>query len=697
MATESVPDGLVPFRRRLSFQIFLIGLAVLFLGVIVGDGQLWMTSHSPAEPAQSGLLIAWLRSSLFPEPLERISFLVALVLLPLLLFWHLLRQPGRGAMRRLWCQDRLDLILCLLAACLLALPLALPLLSAYGGLGGAVETLVDSAPSLAAGLGLVAMGFVADRCRLPARQRRLLRLGLLGFCLIVILLTLTSFRVFSFAEIHGGDDYWSIHLEAVSSAVSQVMAGRSLLVHVPSQYGLFPLLLAPLLKLLPAGVAGLTLAFALLQLVSLLALLAVLHNRIHSALILACTSLTLLLISFGAFQLFGLAKETVPDPYFQYWPIRFVAPAVSVPIVFWVFRRLSWWRLGVLSAWIAFSLFWNMDSGLAILYGTTMLFLILALESFCESPPGRLRHQRRRLAMATILVPLLSLFLTGLGLLLLSVHAGQPLNFDWLLRYQAIFYGLGFMMVPMPSSPELWQTIVMVYGISLLIGLVGLRRQQGLAAIMPLLYLPLLGGGLLVYYQGRSTISNLLSVSWPAVILAGLLVDRHGRAIARKLLSPLSLSLPIVGFAALLVPSLVVLRNVPVLWVQGARLPFQPPHPHYRSSPFLDSELAMVRNNCSGAAGQCLLLLQRQGIYALEAQTASLLEGPSPVEIILQSDHDRLVHQIRDGLPARILLGIKPESRVSHLSLRPQDLARYEARQTNREGTVVLLVRRPAG
>jgi hypothetical protein len=65
------------------------------------------------------------------------------------------------------------------------------------------------------------------------------------------------------------------------------------------------------------------------------------------------------------------------------------------------------------------------------------------------------------------------------------------------------------------------------------------------------------------------------------------------------------------------------------------------------------------------------------------------------VEIILQSDQDRLLREIRAGVPARILLGIKPESRVSTLSLRPEDLARYERRQTNREGTVVLLVRRP--
>jgi hypothetical protein len=687
---QSGPDPPIPVFRRLSCQLLLLILAVWLLGVVICDTQLLQKPYPQPDPAQAELLIASARSSLFPEPLERFSFLACLVFLPLLLFWQVYRQRGCEPMRRLWLQDRLDLILCLLTACWLAIPLLQPLLSAHGGGGG------GRVAGLLVGLGLVALDVGWERRRLALRRQRMLKHGLLALHLLCILLTLTSFRVFSFAEIPSGE-YWSIHLEAVSSAVSQVMAGRTILVHIPSQYGLFPEVLAPLLHLFPPGVAGLTLAFGLLQVVSLLALLALLHNRVRSPFLFACCSLTLLVISFATFQLFGLGSEAVPDPYFQYWPVRFFAPAISVPVVFWVFRRICWLRLVVLSAWIAFSIFWNIDSGLAILYGVTMLLLILALATVFESPPGRLRQQLRRLVLATIVVPLLGLALTALGLLLLSLRAGQPLNLDWLLRYQSIFYGLGYMMVPMSSSPSLWQTVVAVYGISLLIGLSGLQRQRALASIMPLLYLPLLGGGLLVYYQGRSTLSNLLSVSWPAVILVGLLVDRHRRAMTRRLLSPLSLPLPTVGLAALLLPSCLLLWSFPALWAQGARLPFQPPHPQYRSPSFLASELAMVRDNCSGAAGQCLLLLQRQGIYSLEAQTASLLEGPSPVEIILQSDHDRLVDQIRAGLPARILLGIKPESRVAILALRSQDLARYEARQTNPEGTVVLLIRRPAG
>ena len=45
----------------------------------------------------------------------------------------------------------------------------------------------------------------------------------------------------------------------------------------------------------------------------------------------------------------------------------------------------------------------------------------------------------------------------------------------------------------------------------------------------------------------------------------------------------------------------------------------------------------------------------RQGIYGLEPGTASLLEGPSPVEMILEADQERLRHQIRAGVDVKIL------------------------------------------
>jgi hypothetical protein len=94
VVAKSVPDHPIPVRRRLSFELFLISLVVLFLGVIICDAPLLMTPFNRPDPAQSELLIASVRSSLFPEPLERISFLACLVLLPPLLFWHVVRLRG---------------------------------------------------------------------------------------------------------------------------------------------------------------------------------------------------------------------------------------------------------------------------------------------------------------------------------------------------------------------------------------------------------------------------------------------------------------------------------------------------------------------------------------------------------------------------------------------------------------------------
>lgn len=151
---KSVADRSSLVWQRFSLQTFLISLSVLCLGTIVCDAQLWLATHTRPLPAQAELLIACLRSSLFPEPLERISFFAALVLLPPRLFWPVYRPPGYRLRRPLWLHDHLDLILCLLSAWLLALSLLLPLWNVFGGLGGAVRAVLGPAPTRAAGFAL---------------------------------------------------------------------------------------------------------------------------------------------------------------------------------------------------------------------------------------------------------------------------------------------------------------------------------------------------------------------------------------------------------------------------------------------------------------------------------------------------------------------------------------------------------------
>jgi hypothetical protein len=519
---------------------------------------------------------------------------------------------------------------------------------------------------------------------------RRLRIAALSFSLFCMTLGLVSYRLVRFGRLTGSA-VWSDHLDAVVSATSQVLAGRTLLVDVPSQYGLFPELLAPLLRLLPSGLTGLSLTFAALQLVSLVALLLVLRSRVRSALVLFAAALALAMVTFGVHGLCGF-RFGEPDPYFQYWPVRFVGPALSVPIVLRVLGKLSWLRLLGLGGWIALCLFWNLDSGVAVLYAVSMtLVLLTATALFSGKRNGG--WSWRPLLASSVLVPCLALLLlAGLGSLL-SLKAGAPLDIGWLTGFQATFYRLGFMMLPLPPWPQAWHSVIAAYVIALVIAARQLTSGQAGGRVLPLLYLPLLGMGLFTYYQGRSHFMNLVSVCWPLILVVAILVDRHLLGLRRGLLPPVSAGLPLAGLTALLLPALALLQCFPRLIELAADPLINQPDPWEPPASHLTSELAMVRRFCTGSQPPCLLLTRRQGIYALEAGTASEWRGPSPAEMLLQADRDRLRQSIRKGIPSRILLGVGPNSTFPHLGLTLRDdFRRYRVASSNPERTLLLLI-----
>jgi hypothetical protein len=182
-------------------------------------------------------------------------------------------------------------------------------------------------------------------------------------------LQILSWRLVSFSSVTGSN-IWSTHADPVFFALSQTVGGRTLLVDLPSQYGLFPELLAPLFQVVGLSVFKLTLLFALMQAMSLVALLFVLSRLVKSRLILLSAGLCLLMVTFETVLYFVGTEER----YFQYWPIRFFWPALSVLALYRFAVHRSMGRLFALSVISAVGLLWNADSG---------LFVVIALGHTC--------------------------------------------------------------------------------------------------------------------------------------------------------------------------------------------------------------------------------------------------------------------------------------------------------------------------
>jgi hypothetical protein len=571
------------------------------------------------------------------------------------------------------------------------LPLAPAIRAVSGGAGFKPEDSIrHGLLALAAGILLVLL--VMNRPRLRLAQRRTGLTLALAAGVLCITSGLLAFRVFAFSHL-SDSAVWSDHLDAVVAVFAQVRAGHTLLVDAPSQYGLYPELLAPALNLLPTGLLGLTLAFAAIQLISLLSVMSVLRRRLHQPLVLISALLALAMVTFGLHTLIGF-RFSEPDPYFQYWPVRFVGPALSIPIIFWVFRHLSWRRLLAMSVFTGVCLFWNIDSGAAVLYSQCMLLLLLSGIAMARNHCGG--WSWRPLALASLCTALGSLLTLGVLLFLLSIKAGQPLQMTWLTSYQNTFYGLGLMMLPLPAWPDAWHSVLALYAMALMIGLVQILDGRPLSHQLPLIYLPLLGAGLFAYFQGRSHFFNLVSVCWPALLITALLTDRHLLALKNRLVPKTSVALPAAGLAVLLIPSLALIHDVPALMRKLREAPIHRPDPSASAASYLRTELGMVRRYCGAGHEPCLILSKRQGIYALEAGSASAWKGPAPAELLLEADRRKLLQAINEGQPNAILIGLG-DSALANLNITPaQLLPRYRPVLINRERTMALFVRRQA-
>ena len=689
----------IPARQRMT--LLILGGWCLTATLITISWLLFTQLLRPAA-IPSSILIPSAMAQLAPEPIERAAFLTGLILTPpcLLLTGIWLGKRPKGQRTSPWGWDRLDAGLSILIGAAILWPL--PASFAIRAVSGADARFTAQASLIhsivAGGLSLIIVLATTRQTRTPrALSKRLTHLVTVLSVAIATLFIgagMLIFRVFKFQHL-SGSPVWSDHLDAVVASIAQVQAGKTLLIDTPSQYGLFPELLSPILSFFPAGIQSLTLSFAALQWIGMLCVMAVLRRRIRNPAVLTTALLALAMVTFGLFSVIGISFGDEPDPYFQYWPVRFIGPALSIPLTFWVFRRLCWPRLMTASALTGLCLFWNLDSGAAVLYAQGMLLLLLTM----LKAAGGTREDRswRSLAAATVLTPLASLIWLAVFLSLLSLKAGEPLQLAWLTGFQSTFYGLGFMMLPLPSWPDAWHCLIGVYLIGLTIALAELRDGRALGQQLPLLYLSLLGAGLFTYFQGRSHYLNLVGVSWPGVMVAALLTDRHLLAIRHRLAPISTIALPISGLTALMIPAAALVMGTPILRQRLSHLPINQPEPTALPAPYLHSELAMVHQFCAKPKPPCLILSKRQGIYALEARTATDWKGPSPAEMLLESDHRALIKAISNGQPQSILLGIGPNSRLPNLRLSPSDLLRhYKPAAINHEGTMVWFLRQTA-
>lgn len=331
--------------------------------------------------------------------------------------------------------------------------------------------------------------------------------------IFVVLLSLLvgSQNVSGLAAVQIEAPRWDANFEPVLYPLSQVLAGKTLLVDLPAQYGLYAELIAPLFKIIGFSITKITVFFGLLEAISYLAL---------AVLFLKLTESTLFRLFWlvSSAVLFGLAYQNYSDhlyfePYFQYFPIRLFFPAISV-FFFWRFMLIEprIRNVVIFSMLLTGGVIWNLDSGVPAL-GSFLVYLVFSV--FFTKKPDR----RRWLKVFGLAVLSMALTFT-LFAIYMRIKSGVAIPWNEWLHYQRVFYISGYGAIPLPLAPHPWMVVIVLY----IIGISGYMRSAFLVGNPEnfwklMLYLGVMGLGLFAYYQHHSDNAVLVAACWPALFM----------------------------------------------------------------------------------------------------------------------------------------------------------------------------------
>lgn len=447
---------------------------------------------------------------------------------------------------------------------------------------------------------------------------------------------------------------WSVHWDAMVYAIAQVAAGHTLLADLPSQYGLYPEIIGLAFRFTTFSVLKLSVLFAVMQVLSLSAVFYVVLRWSRYGVFRAAFALAFILVTFETV----LKINGMPEFYFQYWPLRFFWPALSVLILHAYVLRPTLARAAAMSLCAGIGTVWNLETGIMIVGAFAALLGAKAIMRWRSSAAAAGRagawHEVQALLLHLLIV---SAVIAAAAAYFIAV-APSP-HWEWLLIYPNLFYRLGFNMIPLPLSVAApWMSVLGVYLFGVVFAFAHWRRTPTSRLPDLIFYLSVLGWGLFVYYQGRSHILNLITVSWPALVIATILADRTVRWVSARRLRRVHLAMPVLALAVLFFCAGPLIANaVPLLRDARERVSAG----EKIASPLVADELAFIRQHTS-PGDQCVILAQRQGLYLAAVGLGSPLRGPGYVEMLTVEDRDDMLAQLARGRFACIFVGEGPDS-----------------------------------
>lgn len=449
--------------------------------------------------------------------------------------------------------------------------------------------------------------------------------------LSVLITTLIS-AMFIFDTAGVNETYtFTDHFNSVFYPISQVHQGKALLVDFVNMYGLYPQLLDPLFRVIGLDTLKFTIVMAFLLLLSFICWYIFLRLNIENKLILFFGYIGLLFIGY-------VAIKYNFDPYFQFYPIRVIFPAIFLLASYMFIKNRNTALYYGISVLAGIAALWNLETGIILLI--TWLMLLCFDELFKPLKVAIKRiigHVITSFAIIAMIVAAYSSYI------FLRYHSW--LDYTQMFQYMGYYYSMGYLALPLKPI-DLWNIVILIYILAISYSILCLIMRWDTSRSRVFFTLSIFGAGLYSYYQGRNFPIYLTYVWYPALMLLILFADSLYQKIKvdastgmpsvhRLIALSMILLLFFTSTAFMILDSGFILGNTVTICDSVLN----------KKPTYVDDNVEFIKRYTS--PGEAVIIFSgNQGVYYAESNTVSPLNVPGLSEMLLKSDQDKIVNHL---------------------------------------------------
>ncbi len=353
-----------------------------------------------------------------------------------------------------------------------------------------------------------------------SKTKNLKFFNIIIYSVIAIVIVTTSYIYIN--NSYSQNAYDVHHTDAYLYPIYKVNNGLTLGIDFNSIYGYYSYFFSFIMKLFNLNsIFSISCIVTVLVFVILLCLAIFLNKVIKNKIIYLITFLSIIYVGFikGIIITSGI--------YLQYIPHRMLFPALMLLYILFYLKSKNKFFSKILGAiLVAFSIFWNFETGFVVLLTLIMFFgyEILYFNSFKDK-----KTYKEIFKVLVFVICSLVLYVLLINVITF-IRTGQLISLKSILFGQDSFWGSGFNMIRMKLWHP-WILIALTYGIALAITIKELKflknenNPEKFNKNIIVFILAILGIGVFSYYQGRSHNECFKSVLYPGIILLGIFLD----------------------------------------------------------------------------------------------------------------------------------------------------------------------------